>query len=201
MAMRDRDQPFRRIAVLGSSGAGKSTLAVMLGADTGLPLVHLDKEYWQPGWVEPDRDAWNARLADLAAAPEWIIDGQYGSSLHTRLERADLAIFLDLPTRICLWRVMKRIASTYGRVRPDMGEGCPEKLDLGFLHWVATFRRRQRPKIVAAIEESGVRTIRLRSSGEQAAFVRTLREQGLTAAAGNTFQGQSVFKSGAGKML
>lgn len=87
MAMRDRDQPFRRITVLGSSGAGKSTLAVALRADTGLPVVHLDKEYWQPGWTEPDRDAWNARLAGLAAAPEWIIDGQYGSSLHARLTR------------------------------------------------------------------------------------------------------------------
>jgi adenylate kinase family enzyme len=184
MAMRDRDQPFRRIAVLGSSGAGKSTLAVMLGADTGLPVVHLDKEYWQPGWVEPDRDAWNARLADLAAAPEWIIDGQYGSSLRTRLERADLAIFLDLPTAVCLWRVGRRIAATHGRVRPDMGDGCPEKIDLGFLHFVATFRRLQRPKVVAALNGSGVKAVWLRSPRAQAGFVTALREQGLAAAVG-----------------
>lgn len=182
MAMRDRDQPFRRIAVLGSSGAGKSTLAVALRADTGLPVVHLDKEYWQPGWTEPDRDAWNARLAGLAAAPEWIIDGQYGSSLHARLTRADLAIFLDLPTSVCLWRVGRRIAGSYGRVRPDMAAGCPEKVDLEFLHFVATFRRLQRPKVVAALNGSGVRTVWLRSPRAQAGFAMTLRESGLAAA-------------------
>jgi len=182
MTMHDDNQPFRRIAVIGCSGAGKSTLSVMLAAVTGLPVVHLDKEYWQPGWTEPDRKSWNARLADLAARPEWIIDGQYGSSLARRLERADLAIFLDLPTAICLWRIAKRIFGTYGRVRPDMGEGCPEKLDLGFVHFVATFRRLQRPKAVAALDGAGVRTVWLRSPAEQARFSATLRQQNLAAA-------------------
>lgn len=147
-----------------------------------MPIVHLDKEYWQPGWVEPDRDGWNARLADLAARPEWIIDGQYGSSLLPRLQRADLAIFLDLPTRVCLWRIARRTIGSYGRVRPDMGEGCPERINLEFIHFVATFRRLQRPKIVAALDGSGVSTVWLRSRREQAAFGVTLREQGLSAA-------------------
>jgi len=182
MTMQDRHRPFRRVAVLGSSGAGKSTLSVALGAATGLPVVHLDKEHWQPGWTEPDRDVWNARLAELAAAPEWIIDGQYGASLSVRLQRADLAIFLDLPTPVCLWRVGRRVVANYGRVRPDMGEGCPEQFSLEFLHFVATFRRLQRPKVVAALRESGVKTVWLRSRGEQAAFGATLHEDGMDAA-------------------
>ena len=177
--MHERNIPFRRIAVIGSSGAGKSTLSRTLGALLGLPIVHLDKEYWQPGWVEPDRDGWNARLADLTARPEWIIDGQYGSSLLPRLQRADLAIFLDLPTRVCLWRIARRTIGTYGRVRPDMGEGCPERINLEFLHFVATFRRLQRPKIVAALGGSRVRTVWLRSRREQAAFGVALREEGI----------------------
>ena len=177
--MHERNIPFRRIAVIGSSGAGKSTLSRTLGALLGLPIVHLDKEYWQPGWVEPDRDGWNARLADLTARPEWIIDGQYGSSLLPRLQRADLAIFLDLPTRVCLWRIARRTIGTYGRVRPDMGEGCPERINLEFLHFVATFRRLQRPKIVAALGGSRVRTVWLRSWREQAAFGVALREEGI----------------------
>jgi adenylate kinase family enzyme len=180
--MPEHHQSFRRIAVLGSSGAGKSTLSVALGAATGLPVVHLDKEHWQPGWTEPDRDTWNARLAELAAALEWIIDGQYGASLRVRLERADLAIFLDLPTSLCLWRVGRRILGSYGRVRPDMGDGCPEQFSLEFLHFVATFRRVQRPKVVAALSESRVKTVWLRSRSEQAAFGATLGEHGLDAA-------------------
>lgn len=182
MTMHERNTLFRRIAVIGSSGSGKSTLSRTLGALTGLPIVHLDKEYWQSGWVEPDRDGWNARLADLAARSEWIIDGQYGSSLLPRLQRADLAIFLDLPTRVCLWRIALRTIGTYGRVRPDMGEGCPERINLEFINFVATFRRLQRPKIVAALDGSGVSTVWLRSRREQAAFGATLREQGLSAA-------------------
>ena len=45
---------MERILVLGPCGAGKSTPAVKLGAKLGLPVIHLDKEYWRPGWVEPD---------------------------------------------------------------------------------------------------------------------------------------------------
>ena len=180
--MQERNTQFRRIAVIGSSGSGKSTLSRTLGTLSGLPIVHLDKEYWQPGWTEPDRDGWSARLADLTARPEWIIDGQYGSSLLPRLQRADLAIFLDLPTRVCLWRIARRTIGTYGRVRPDMGAGCPERINLEFLHFVATFRRLQRPKIVAALAGSGVRTMWLRSRREQAAFDAALSEQGLNAA-------------------
>ncbi|HEX7849664.1 MAG TPA: topology modulation protein [Sphingomonas sp.] len=182
MTMHERNIPFRRIAVIGSSGAGKSTLSVVLGARTGLPVVHLDKEHWQPGWTETDRHLWNARLAELAAAPEWIIDGQYGASLRVRLERADLAIFLDLPTSLCLWRVGRRILGGYGRVRPDMGDGCPEQFSLEFLHFVATFRRLQRPKVVAALNESRPKTVWLRSRSEQAAFGATLCEHGLDTA-------------------
>lgn len=182
MTMHEHNTPFRRIAMIGSSGAGKSTLSRTLGALSGLPIVHLDKEYWQPGWTEPDRDGWNARLADLTARPEWIIDGQYGSSLLPRLQRADLAIFLDLPTRICLWRIARRTIGTYGRVRLDMGEGCPERINLEFLHFVATFRRLQRPKIVAALNGSGVPTVWLRSRREQAAFGAVLGEQNLSKA-------------------
>lgn len=180
------DQPFRRIAVLGSSGAGKSTLARRIGEATGLPVVHLDKEHWQPGWTEPDRDAWQARLAEIAAQPEWVIDGQYGASLSDRLARADLAIVLDPPTWLCLWRVIKRFVALRGRVRPDMGEGCAEKLDFEFLHYVATFRRLQRPKIIAALHTTGVRTLWLRDRRDQAAFARTLDRDGLAAAASAT---------------
>lgn len=92
---------------------------------------------------------------------------------------------------------MKRIVSTHGRVRPDMGEGCPEKFDLGFLHWVATFRRRQRPKVITALAESGVRTIWLRTGSEQAAFAEHLQVEGLerAAAAAQLLSQRSGFSS------
>ena len=43
---------MRRALVIGSGGAGKSTLARELGARAGLPVVHLDRLYWRPGWTK-----------------------------------------------------------------------------------------------------------------------------------------------------
>jgi adenylate kinase family enzyme len=40
---------MRRVLVIGISGAGKSTFARELAARIGLPLIHLDKEFWRPG--------------------------------------------------------------------------------------------------------------------------------------------------------
>ena len=53
-----------------------------------------------------------------------------------RLDTADTVVFLDFNRFICLFRVIKRYLNYRGRSRPDMGEGCPEKLDAEFLRWV-----------------------------------------------------------------
>ena len=37
----------KRILVIGCPGAGKSTLSLELAELSGLPLIHLDKEYWK----------------------------------------------------------------------------------------------------------------------------------------------------------
>ena len=48
--------------------------------------------------------------------------------------------------------IMKRIAGSYGRVRPEMAEGCPEKFDFEFFRYVWTYRRQQRPKLLNYFE-------------------------------------------------
>jgi adenylate kinase family enzyme len=57
---------MQRILVIGSSGTGKSTLARQLASKLALPIIHLDKEYWLPGWVAPEPAAWQARVESLA---------------------------------------------------------------------------------------------------------------------------------------
>ena len=54
----------------------------------------------------------------------------------------------------CLRRVLWRVASAYGQVRPDMGAGCPEKFDWEFLRYVWRFDRVERPRILAAREDT-----------------------------------------------
>ncbi|MFN2100734.1 topology modulation protein [Altererythrobacter sp. MF3-039] len=135
---------MQRVLIIGSPGAGKSTFGRALSARSGLPLIHLDAEYHLPGWREPEREDWDAKLEVLLARPEWIMDGNYGSSLPRRLARADTSILLDYPTWLCMWRLVRRVVSSHGSVRADAAKGCPERFDWSFLKYTATFRTKQR---------------------------------------------------------
>lgn len=142
---------MQRILVLGCSGSGKSTLARELGPRLGLPIIHLDQVHWQPGWVESDRQDFLQSLAPKIAAGRWIVDGNYTSTLATRLPRADTILFLDYPRWISVLRVLKRIVTSYGKVRPDMAPGCPEQIDFEFLHYVWNFKHRHGKDIRAML--------------------------------------------------
>jgi adenylate kinase family enzyme len=142
-----------RILVIGSPGSGKSTLARRLGERDGLPVHHLDQLYWRAGWVEREREAFRADVAQLAAAPRWIIEGNYSRTLETRLACADQVILLDLGPLRCTWRILGRVLGGRGKVRPDMAEGCPERFDLGFLWYVLSFRLRALPRVEAMLAD------------------------------------------------
>jgi adenylate kinase family enzyme len=98
----------RRVVVTGLAGAGKSTFSQSLSAKTGLPLIHLDAHFWEPGWVEPSEDDWRERQRSLLAGDEWIADGNYHGTLDFRLERADTVVFLDTPWWVCAQRAFVR---------------------------------------------------------------------------------------------
>ena len=143
----------RRIAVCGCSGSGKSTLARVLCARTGLPFVSIDALYWQPGWVEPDRDRFLDAFRVAAAEPRWVIDGNYVTLFPDRFAGADLVILFDLPPLLCLARAVLRIAGSHGKVRPEMAPGCPERIDWVFFRYILRFRRDSLPQLEAAIED------------------------------------------------
>ena len=142
----------QRILIIGCCGAGKSTFARQLAKATGLPLISLDRHYWQPEWRETPSAEWTRTVAELAARPRWIMDGNYGGTLDLRLARADTVIFLDYATSTCLWRVTKRTLRYHGRTRPDMAPGCRERFDLPFLRYVATYRRTRRPALLTKLD-------------------------------------------------
>lgn len=165
---------MQKVLVLGCSGAGKSTLARQVSGITGLPVIHLDRHYWQAGWREPGRAEWEAVVAELLSRPHWIMDGNFGGTLPLRLMAADTAILLDFPTWRCFFRVLRRVIGSYGRTRPDMAPGCPERLDIAFLVYVLRYRRRERVGHVAALDRFGGRLVTLRRPAEVAAFLAEL---------------------------
>ena len=135
---------MERIMIIGCGGAGKSTLARQMGDKLGLPVVHLDKLFWKPGWVSLSREEFDVVHQAAIEKDTWIIDGNFDRTIPQRLARCDTVIYLDFPRITCLLGVIKRVLTTYGTVRPDMGAGCPERFDWEFLCWVWNFNKNKR---------------------------------------------------------
>ena len=145
---------MERILIIGCGGAGKSTLARQLGEKLDIPVVHLDRLFWKPGWVEECKDEFDRKLALELEKDRWIIDGNFNRTMPQRLKKCDTIIYLDFSRVACLMGVAKRIITTYGKVRPDMGDGCPERFDLEFLGWVWNYNKRNRQRNYQLLEEA-----------------------------------------------
>jgi adenylate kinase family enzyme len=81
------------------------------------------------------------------------MDGNYGGTMEIRLAAADTVIFLDLPRLLCLWRVTTRFLCYRGRSRPDMTQGCEERLTKEFLLWLWNYPKEKRPEILERLEQ------------------------------------------------
>ena len=164
---------MRRVLVVGPGGAGKSTLAHRIADLTGLPLIHLDALYWHSGWRPTPNEAWDRVISDLCAGEAWVMDGNYSANMDLRFERADTAIFLDIPRRVCLYRVLKRAITHRGKVRSDCAPGCPERLDWFFLKWVWSFPTQRRPAMLERLANAPatVRVVHLRNNREIEVFL------------------------------
>jgi adenylate kinase family enzyme len=107
----------RRVSVVGTSGAGKSTFGAALAGVLGVSWVELDSVYHQADWTPLPLEEFRLRVAALASGPGWVIDGSYGAVRDLVWARADTVIWLDLPRRTVMrrliWRTLRRIA---GRV-------------------------------------------------------------------------------------
>ena len=145
---------MERIMIIGCGGAGKSTLARQLGEKLNLPVIHLDKLFWRPGWESVSREEFDQLHREALAGEKWIMDGNFDRTIGERIRRCDTVIYLDFSRFTCLMGVAKRILTTYGTVRPDMGEGCPERFDWEFLQWVWNFNQNKREKTYRLLNET-----------------------------------------------
>jgi len=167
---------MKRVLVIGPSGAGKTTLATALAEKTCLPLIHLDTEYWRPGWVATPDEEWAPIVSELVARDSWIIEGNFSSTFPLRMPRADTIILVIRPRLSCLWRVFIRYLKYRGATRPDLADGCPEKFDPAFYKWIWDFPNRSLPRIHEALATLGVHAtqIAITSDAEARTYLDTI---------------------------
>jgi adenylate kinase family enzyme len=168
---------MKKVIIIGSGGAGKSTLSRKLSTALGIQVYHLDALYWKPGWNQTARDEWIKTIGNIIRQDAWIMDGNFGSTMEMRAEAADSIIFLDYSTPRCLYGIFKRRIMYHGKVRPDMNEGCPEKLDWEFVRWVAEYKRKKAPAIIDMLmkyREQGKTIYHFTSPRETEAFLAAL---------------------------
>lgn len=122
---------YNRIIIIGNNGSGKSFLSEKLSEITGLPLVHLDLEFWRPGWEMPLAEEWAKRQEELILKEEWIIEGNHTGTMELRFKAADLVIFLDINRFVCLAGVLKR----NGKKRPGWPQYLEERFDSQFFQF------------------------------------------------------------------
>lgn len=140
---------MERVAIVGCCGSGKSYVSRELARRLGAPLTHLDAIYYDAEWNPLPMEAFEARQRELVAAPRWVIDGNYNTTLHVRLRSADTVIFLDMPTIACLWGLVSRFR--YGR--GQRGDGVYNRINWGLLRYVVGYRRGMRPRVRAKIAQ------------------------------------------------
>jgi adenylate kinase family enzyme len=146
---------MKRVLVIGCAGAGKTTLATSLAEKTSLPLIHLDTEYWKPGWVTTSDVEWVPRVGQLAARDCWIMEGNFSGTFAQRMPRADTIILITRPRWLCLARAFWRYLKYRGVTRPDLTPGCPETFDPSFYKWIWDFPNRSEKKMNDAMATIG----------------------------------------------
>ncbi len=170
----------KKTVIVGCGGSGKSYLAARLGEITGIEVVHLDRLYWLPGWVTRSKEEFDGMLEKVYEKDSYIMDGNFMRTMERRVGEADTVIWLDFPTLACIRGVISRVISYRGNVRPDMGDGCPERFDPSFMKWIVDFRKTTRPKIINIVDRArkrGLSVTVLRSRCEVNSFIADTEKQ------------------------
>jgi adenylate kinase family enzyme len=108
----------RKVAIVASaSGNGKTTVGKQLAKRLDVPFVELDSLVHGPGWAETPDDELRHLVEPILAGDGWVVDGVYRRKLGDLVLRsADTVIWLDLPLRVWLPRLLRRTAR---RIRGD----------------------------------------------------------------------------------
>ena len=154
---------MKKVIVIGCPGSGKSTVSRALHNKTGIPLYHLDMMYWNADKTTVEKSVFLERLFAVLEKDEWIIDGNYGSTMELRMVACDTVIFLDYPLDVCLDGIRAR----RGKPRSDMPWIETEE-DAEFIEFIKNYNELQRPKVLELLKKYSDKNIIIFESREQA---------------------------------
>jgi adenylate kinase family enzyme len=122
---------MRRVSVIGPSCSGKTTVARRLAALLGVPHIELDGLHFGPNWAEASAEEMQERVRAAldAAADGWVVDGNYYGKLGPLvIDRADTIVWMDVPYRTAIRRVLWRTWSRLVSREELWGSGNRERL-------------------------------------------------------------------------
>ena len=102
------DGVVRRVSVVGNSGSGKSTVAAALSRRLGVPHIELDSIFHQPEWRALPIEEFRRLVGAQIEMPGWVADGNYAQVQDLVWARAETAVWLDLPRRTVMRRIVAR---------------------------------------------------------------------------------------------
>lgn len=166
---------MKRIMVIGCPGSGKSTFSRELHSITGIPLFHLDMMNWNADRTTVDKVVFRERLSDTIKKREWIIDGNYGSTIELRLKECDTVIFLDYPLEVCLEGIKER----RGKERTDIPwVEAEDEEDAEFIEFIKNYNEQSRPQVMELLDKYFYKNIVIFKKREEAGeFLEQIRER------------------------
>lgn len=164
---------YNRIAIIGISSTGKSTLARLLSKQTDIPVFHMDQFIWKENWEEVPQEDFRMAYHQVLQKEKWIIEGYLYPDDISRLELADIVIYLDYSGWRAAYQGFKRWWTYRNKERPEMAKGCVETFDLNFL--ITMFKRRERFEIEALLTNIEIeKVIRLNNPMETRILIQLM---------------------------
>ena len=155
---------MKKIIVIGCPGSGKSTFSKALHKLTKIPLYHLDMLFWNADKTTVEKSVFLDRLFKITENGEWIIDGNYGSTMELRMQKCDTVIFLDYPVDVCLDGIKER----KGKPRSDMPWIESDEDDREFVEFIKNYNSQSRPKVIELLKRYSHKDIYIFSNRIQA---------------------------------